>query len=267
MKISVVTISFNQAKYLEEAILSVITQSHPDMEYIVVDPGSTDGSRKIIEKYRDRITKVIYEPDDGPADGLNHGFANAAGVIYGFLNSDDVLEPGAISTMAQYFHTKPELDVISGHSWIIDEKGKFERRIYSHCFSIWMAAYGASRLVQPSTFFRKAAFAGVGGFNRDNRVAWDAELYLDMALAGARFAVVPEFISRRRIYKETITGGDNYPGQLSDFKRRLYEKATGKKPDLLYPYCEYLAWVFSKIRNPSETYERIRKGPSVPNMA
>src|SRR4029077_2212938 len=83
-RVSIVTISFNQAPFLERAIRSVLEQDHPDVEYIVVDPGSTDGSREIIEKYRSRIAKVILEPDRGPANGLNKGFAAATGEILGY---------------------------------------------------------------------------------------------------------------------------------------------------------------------------------------
>ncbi|MCB1155752.1 glycosyltransferase, partial [bacterium] len=88
MKVSVVTLSFNQADYLERAIRSVVEQDHDDIEYIVVDPGSTDGSRDIIERYRDRIATVITDPDKGPPDGLNKGFAAATGDIYAYMNAD-----------------------------------------------------------------------------------------------------------------------------------------------------------------------------------
>ena len=89
MKISVVTISYNQACYLEQTIISVLNQDYENVEYIVVDPGSTDGSRDIIEKYRNRIQHIIYERDVGPADGLNKGFAVATGDVFYFINSDD----------------------------------------------------------------------------------------------------------------------------------------------------------------------------------
>jgi len=94
MKFSIVTISYNQAQFLEKAILSVLNQEGVGLEYIVVDPGSTDGSREIIERYRDRFGHVVFEKDHGPADGLNKGFQYATGDVYGYLNSDDVLLPG-----------------------------------------------------------------------------------------------------------------------------------------------------------------------------
>ena len=100
MKFSIVTISFNQSVFIEKAILSVIGQDYPDIEYIVVDPGSTDGSRDIIEKYRTKIHKTIFEPDQGPGQGLNRGFAQASGEIYGYINADDYYEPDAFRHVA-----------------------------------------------------------------------------------------------------------------------------------------------------------------------
>src|SRR3546814_9345633 len=96
MRFSVVTISYNQAKFLRRAIDSVLNQSGVDLEYIVVDPGSSDDSRAIIDSYGDRIGHRVYEPDQGPADGLNKGFAHATGDIYYYLNSDVTVELGAL---------------------------------------------------------------------------------------------------------------------------------------------------------------------------
>ena len=90
MKLSIVTISFNQAKFLERAIRSVLDQSYPELEYIMVDVGSTDGSLDIIERYRSKIARIITEPDKGSADDLKKRFNLACGEIFGFLNSDDL---------------------------------------------------------------------------------------------------------------------------------------------------------------------------------
>ena len=103
MKLSVVTVSFNQRQYLEEALISVLAQDYPAIEYIVVDPGSTDGSRELIECFRDRLASILFETDQGAADGLNKGFQRASGDIFGFLNSDDVLLPGAMKSISRAF--------------------------------------------------------------------------------------------------------------------------------------------------------------------
>ena len=108
VKVSIVTISFNQADFLEEAILSVLGQDYPDIEYIIVDAGSTDGSLEIIERYRERLAAVIVGPDAGPADGLNKGFRLATGSICGYINADDAYLPGAISSAVKAFERHPD---------------------------------------------------------------------------------------------------------------------------------------------------------------
>lgn len=261
MKFSIVTISFNQARFVEQAICSVLNQDYPEIEYIVVDPGSTDGSREIIERYSDRIDKIIFEPDEGPADGLNKGFARASGDVFGFLNSDDMLESGALSGAARYFEIHTDVDVVSGHSWIIDAEGRKMRRFYSDKFSLRMAAYGACILVQQSTFFRSEIFRRVGGFNVDNRLAWDGELYVDMALAGARFALVSEFWSRFRVHEEGITGSGKLRPFHQSHRERMFSKIMGRKPNrwdyLLATGAPYMRKVF----NFSDTVERLVHGP------
>src|SRR5437773_10138654 len=102
MKFSIVTISYNQARFLEQAICSVLDQDYEDVEYIVADPGSTAGSREIIDRYRSRIAAVVFEPDAGPGDALNKGFAQASGEIYGSLNADDQDLP---ATLTKVHHT------------------------------------------------------------------------------------------------------------------------------------------------------------------
>ena len=143
LKITIVTISYNQAHFIEQAIRSVIEQEGVPLEYIVVDPGSTDGSREIIERYRDRLATVIFERDRGPADGLNKGFAAATGDIFGFLNSDDYLLPGSLAKIRSYFQDHRGIDVVSGHGLIVDGLGKVLRRNYSDRFSARMEALGA----------------------------------------------------------------------------------------------------------------------------
>lgn len=261
MKISIVTISYNQAKFLEQAITSVLNQDYPNIEYIVVDPGSTDGSLEIIQEYAGKIDRIILGPDQGPADGLNKGFSVATGAILGFLNSDDVLESGALSRVAQFFMTHPAVDVVSGHSWIIDAEGRRKRRFYSDRYSLRLAAYRASIVSQASTFFRSEVFRKTGGFNPRNRLDWDGELFLDMALAGARFSVVPEFWSGFRVYGESISGSgvSRKPDHIS--LARTYKKVTGREPGLGYPIVEFLTRYARKSRNPLDTLERLRRGP------
>tara|TARA_R110000782_G_scaffold95970_4_gene180190 strand:+ start:1859 stop:2680 length:822 start_codon:yes stop_codon:yes gene_type:complete len=262
MKISIVTISFNQAHFLERCILSILEQKHKhkEVEYIVVDPGSTDGSRKIIEKYQKNINKVVYEPDNGPADGLNNGFSYATGEIYGFLNADDVLNSGSLSSVASYFEMHPNIDVISGHTEIIDENDVVLRRFYSDRFNTSLATYGASILAQQSTFFRSSVFKKTDGFNVENKIAWDGELYLDMALTGASFKITSEFWSQFRIHKNGITGSGKLSKLYKVYHNNMFYKVKGRNPNVIDIILRVCAGYIRKILNPLDTIERLRHG-------
>ena len=228
MRISVVTISYNQAKYLEAALRSVFEQDYAQIEYIVVDPGSTDGSRDIIQRYRDRITKILPEPDGGPADGLNNGFSHATGDILFCLNADDIALPGAFRTVANYFENYPEVDVIYGHGLRLDAAGRTVRRIYSTRWGLRAYGFGACNVVQQATYFRRAIFETVGGFNKNNRTCWDGELLVDIALARGSFLRVPEFLGGFRIHKESISGSGRLQTEYARDSTRLAEKALGR---------------------------------------
>ena len=261
MLISVVTISFNQADFLEECILSVLNQDYINIEYIIVDPGSTDGSREIIEKYRHKISKIIYESDYGPADGLNKGFSYATGDIFYFLNSDDILESNAVKKIVDYFCAHPGTDVVSGHSWIIDSCGNRIRRFYSDQFSLKMAACQASIISQTSTFFRAEQFRNVNGFNSLNRIAWDGELFVDLALNGAKFSIINDFLSGFRVHHKAITGSGVYSPERTLFAKRIYKKIYGVDPNFLSSViCRYRIYL-RKLFNYKDTIQRIIYGP------
>ena len=123
--ISIATPSFNQGRYLEETIRSVLDQNYPALEYAVQDGGSTDESVAVMEKYRDRLANIESRKDNGQAQAINLGFAHATrGEIMGYLNSDDLLMPGCLNYVAAYFAANPDVDVVYGHRVIIDQHGK-----------------------------------------------------------------------------------------------------------------------------------------------
>jgi glycosyltransferase involved in cell wall biosynthesis len=264
MKISVVTISFNQAKFVEDAIRSVLSQSYPDREYIVVDAGSTDGSREIINKYRSDIDQVIFEPDQGPADGLNKGFQRASGQILGFINSDDYLLPNALEQVAAAFSRRPGIDVLSGHSFIVDRDGRQINQFYSRRFSLRRFAYGASTLAQQSTFFRAAAFARAGGFNIENRIAWDGELWVDLAQSGAKFGRIDAFLAAHRIYDESITGGGQFPAAYDEYIERMFVRIMGRPWRAIDDVTQLFHKAIEYSMHPKAALARVLKGPLVP---
>lgn len=261
MRITMVTISFNQAPYLKNCIESILAQSYLNVEYIIVDAGSTDGSRELISSYDDRVTRKIFEPDFGPPDGLNKGFANATGDIYGFLNSDDVLEPGALDDVVDYFKKNPGVDVVSGSSWIIDSNGLKLRKFFSDRYCLWMAARGASILSQSSTFFRASAFQKTAGFNVRNVIAWDGELFVDMALNGAKFSYVDRIWSQFRIHEQGITGSGKFDKENTLYFNYIFKKIVGREKKYADKPIDFMVKNLRKILNPRDTFERIFRGP------
>jgi glycosyltransferase involved in cell wall biosynthesis len=260
-RVSIVTISFNQREFLERTILSVLAQDFPQIEYIVVDPGSTDGSRDIIQKYQSQLAKIIFRSDRGPADGLNNGFAEATGDVFGFVNSDDVLLPGAVSSAVRFLERNQSIDVVSGHSNLIDADDRVLRHLYSDKMSVTRFLYGASILIQPSTFFRRPIFDHVGGFCVENKAGWDGELFLDMACAGAKFAVVNEFWSSYRVHLQSVTGSKRTARLVDENRLAMFVRAKGREPGKYDRALSFGYRLLRHIMNPQDTWERIHRGP------
>jgi GT2 family glycosyltransferase len=225
MKIGIVTISYNQLNYLVHAIESVTTSDPERLEYVIVDAGSTDGSREVIECHRRRFHSVILEPDEGPPDGLNKGFAQTSAEILGYLNSDDVFAPGALDYVLRYFEKHPEVDVLCGAIRIIDEHGRPSiRRRTPDRIDLRRYAYETCFFWQQATFFRREAFLQTGGFNLSSKTAWDGELVVDMALSGCRFAYTNKILGDFRIYGDSITGSGRLSAALRDDRIHMRDK-------------------------------------------
>ncbi len=128
LKISVVTPSYNQGKYLEATVLSVLRQDYPNIEYRVLDGGSTDGSVDILKKYGSRLAYWCSQKDGGQAQAIANGFAQSTGDILCWLNSDDLFLPGALSAVAECFSAHPEIETVSGGAYVIDSQGRPIRR-------------------------------------------------------------------------------------------------------------------------------------------
>jgi glycosyltransferase involved in cell wall biosynthesis len=226
MKISIVTISFNQRQYLKECIDSILTQTDCELEYIVVDPGSTDGSRELIESYGDRIIKV-FERDDGPADGLNKGFARATGDVYGFINSDDYLLPGALKRVTEFFLTNSAGSFMTGYGFTENEYGE-RTSVRPSVLTVDAMLNRAAIMFQQTTFFNAEQFKKVKGFNQQNRTCWDYELFLNLLQSNATHKVITEKLAVFRIHQGSISGSgrleDAYFSQLDDLFFKHYQR-------------------------------------------
>jgi glycosyltransferase involved in cell wall biosynthesis len=239
MKISIVTISYNQKQYLKACIDSILSQTDCELEYIVVDAGSTDGSRELIESYGDQVIQV-FERDDGPADGLNQGFARATGHVYGFINSDDYLLPGALKRVTEFFLAHPHNAFMTGHGFTEDEFGR-RTPIRPSVLTPKAMLHRAAVLFQQTTFFSAEQFKKVGGFNPKNRTCWDYELFLNLLQHQATHYVVKEDLAVFRLYQGSISGSGRLEDKYFQELDVLFIKYFGRSRNTLDTlYTSYL---------------------------
>ncbi len=179
--ISIVTPSFNQARYLEETIRSVLSQDYPRIEYILVDGGSTDGSIDIIKKYEDSLAWWISEPDSGQTDAINKGFAHATGEIFAWLNSDDTYQPGAIRDAANYLAAHPEVGMVYGEANFIDENGRVLGRFPAAQTDYRKLRRGYVHIPQQAAFWRAELWKQVAPLDDSFFFAMDYDLWVRLA--------------------------------------------------------------------------------------
>jgi len=180
--ISIVTPSFNQGKYLEKTILSVLEQGYPNLEYIIIDGGSTDESVEIIRKYADRLTYWVSEPDRGQSHAINKGFERASGEIFGWLNSDDYYHRGALREVAEQFIANPDAGAVVGAGDMLVEETGAITLVESFPVTV-NSLYGAVDrfFAQPSCFFSRQAWLDCGPLDESLHLAMDLDLWLKIA--------------------------------------------------------------------------------------
>jgi glycosyltransferase involved in cell wall biosynthesis len=248
-KISVVTVSYNQAAYLEAAMRSVLDQNYPNLEYIVVDGGSTDGSVEIIERYRSRLAHVIIEPDDGQSDALNKGFQLATGEVMNWLCSDDLFEPGAFARVGDVYR-RFNPDLIVGGCVRIGETREAEIRRHHSALPFgrlaslsfedmlqFMRSWQKSNyFFQPEVFFSRRAWESSGAFLKLHLYyAMDYDLWLRMAMAGSTAMHVPDMLGSSRVHGGQKTRDDHvYLHQLRQIMEEYLDLLL-RVSDLLEP--------------------------------
>jgi len=177
-KVSIVTPSYNQSKFIEENILSIQNQDYPYIEHIIADGGSTDGTLDILKKYNDKII-WISEPDNGQTEAINKGFKMANGEICAYLNSDDLYLPGVIKKIVIYFNKHPQVDMIIGDMHYVDETGGIKKTSFFPPFNEGrMIRSGGSLISQTGVFFRRKLFDSIGMFDETLDYAMDYDFYI-----------------------------------------------------------------------------------------
>lgn len=231
--ISLVTCSFQQARFLEQAIRSVLDQDYPALEYIVVDGGSTDGSAEIIKRHESGLAWWVSEPDRGQTDALIKGFRRSSGEILGWLCSDDLLLPGALDAVSEFFASHPQVMAAYGDALWIDGDGNFLRPKKEMGFNRFVFLHDHNYIPQPSMFWRRSLYEAVGGLDPSFDLAMDADLW-ERFSTKTRIAHIPRYLACMRFYAQQKTRSRRSEGRGEDrvirtrrvptlFTRRLVE--------------------------------------------
>jgi glycosyltransferase involved in cell wall biosynthesis len=204
-RISIVTPSFNQAHLIERTIRSVLEQRYPSLEYIVQDGGSRDGTAGILAGCAHGLHHWESLPDNGQTDAINRGFRHASGEIMAYLNSDDLLLPGALNFIARFFADHPEIDAVYGHRVLIDEQdreiGRWILPPHDDRVLTW-----ADYVPQETLFWRRRVWDRIGGaFDESFHFAMDWDFLLRLRGAGARFTRLPRFLGAFRVHDQQKT--------------------------------------------------------------
>lgn len=235
--ISIVTPSYNQGLYIEATIQSVFNQKYPNIEYIVVDGGSTDGTIEILKKYEDRL-KWISEPDNGPEDAINKGFRMAKGNFIGWLASDDIYEPDAIQKVMEIFIKDLDVAMVYGRCQYIDRNGADIGECPTEPFNYdYLAVYNI--VAQPSAFFRRSVYEEVGGISQELKQASDYDLWIRLT-KNRKVTYLPEFLSSYRLHYAAKTLGFHDPclkfEEYIFLTMKYYNWAPANR---VYPCCLY----------------------------
>lgn len=213
-KISIITPSYNQGRFLEKTILSVLEQGYPNLEYLIIDGGSSDDSVEIIKKYADRLAYWVSEPDRGQSHAINKGVALATGEIFGWLNSDDWYYPGALLTVAEAFVANPEAGAVVGGGEMVDEAGALIPHnepaiITKESLLNWSDAF----FCQPSCFFSRNAWNACGPLDEDFHYAMDLDLWFKIA-ARFRFVRIEQVLSVSLVHADAKTAANAVETQM-----------------------------------------------------
>ena len=239
LRVSIITPTLNQAEFIEDTIRSVLGQGYPNVEYIIVDGGSTDGTLDILRRYEDRL-RWISEPDRGQASAINKGFRLASGDILGWLNSDDIYMDGAIETVVRHFAEHPQHAFVYGNALALNREGKsYGVRSHVKQADLDMLLNESDYIVQPAAFWRRSLWTTLGELDEDLFYTLDYEYWMRAAKV-YRLYHIPVCLAAERMYGDAKTfkgsiqrlveieqvalrhGGDGMPRRFQPEARATY---------------------------------------------
>jgi len=230
--VTVVTPSFNQGHFIRETIESVLSQDYPDLQYLVMDGGSTDETLSILKSIEDARFTWVSEKDGGQSDAINKGLRLAKGDLLTFINSDDLLLPGAISAAVRYFEQQPEVGAIFGDVQLIEANGDAWGVMKGAPFDLKSALTGGQPVTQQGSFWRRSVMDKIGLFDENLHFTMDLDYWLRIALTGFRL--------------------DYRPGLCAAFRRHGASKSMSLQTGFLKDWKTMLAKVYSRPDLPAD---------------
>jgi len=222
-KISIITPSYNQGRFIERTIKSVLDQKYPNLEYIVVDGGSADDTVKILKKYSSKL-QWVSEEDNGQADAINKGIRMSTGEIISYLNSDDAYEPGSFKIIADYFTNNPKAMLVYGKGKHIDKNDKYIED-YPSKPTDYLGLHPTCSICQPTAFWRRELIEEIGYFDASLKYAMDYEYWIR---ASEKYSLnyIYKYLGNTRFYAETKTSGrrPKVHREIIEVQKRHYSK-------------------------------------------
>ncbi|MDO6691929.1 glycosyltransferase family 2 protein [Aliiglaciecola sp. 3_MG-2023] len=245
MKVSIVTTSFNQANYLQKNLDSVASQIYDDYEHIIIDPGSNDGSRELIEEYAKSNKNVvkIFEPDDGQVDAINKGLTLAEGEVLTWLNSDDYYDnSNVLNDVCEGFGRDKQISVLYGRGLRVDHRGEklSEAFVHPDKTDFKETLKSSIGILQPSLFFKRRVFDTVGGLDDKYNLQLDYEYWIRIAKANFKFGKVNKIFSRATVHQDAKSTGQRKE-QLNECLFLMQEQYGFIHDSWLKRYAEFYA--------------------------
>ena len=231
--VTVVTPSFNHGRFIRETIESVLGQGYPNIEYLVMDGGSTDGTVAILRGYGDRV-RWVSEPDRGQANAINKGWRRARGSILAYLNSDDTYLPGAVERAVERLHAEPDAALVYGEGYHVDEAGQIIERYPTEPFKL-ARLEETCFICQPTVFVQHDVVERVGFLDESLNYCMDYDLWIRAARLG-RFAYIPEYLATTRLHAGTKTLGQRARVH-AEIVRTVYRHFGHVTPNWVYAYA------------------------------
>lgn len=237
ISVSVITPSYNQGRFIERTIQSVLCQDVPDLEYLVFDGGSTDETVGILKRYS-ACLRWVSEKDGGQAEAVNRGLSVCRGEVIGWLNSDDIYYPGAIRAACEYLAANPDVDLVYGDANHIDEEDAVIERYPTERWDFQRLTQTCF-ICQPAVFFRRHTFERYGLLDPKEQWCMDYEYWLRVALRGGRFGWLQRVLAGSRLYEQNKTLGSRT--KVHAAINTVLQRHLSRVPDhWLFAYAHYV---------------------------